>query len=95
MIAIVATARIKDGMQEQFEKLAKQLSEAVQEHEPDCQLYLLTRSKTDANRYIFLERYTDEAALKHHTKQPYMGTVGRELFACMDGKPDIQVLDEV
>lgn len=95
MLAIVAKATIKDGAQDAFEETAAKLAAEVKANEPGCLLYLLTRSPEDASCYVFIERYADEAALKAHMKAPHMRTHGRALAECMQGPPEITVLQDV
>jgi len=43
----------------------------MREHEPDCLLYSLLRSRTDPRSYIVHEQYRDEAALSAHQSSQY------------------------
>jgi len=95
MVGIIATARVKDGEGPRFEEVARGLVEAVNANEPDCLLYLCVRSQEDANSYMFVERYRDQAALEFHTDQDYLRTVGPALFELLDGPPEIVRFDEI
>jgi len=95
MFSIVAKARVKEGSGPQFEEVGKKLAAAVKANEPDCLLYVLTRSKLVPDEYLFIERYKDEAAAKFHGAQPHFLTLGAELFGHMQGPPELSFLDDV
>jgi|GEM_PF-2164754 len=69
MIGIVATINIQEGKNAEFEAVANQLVEKVNTNEEGAEYYDLY--KQDATTYVFLERYTDEAALAIHQKTNY------------------------
>lgn len=94
MLGVVARIRVKDGMQQQFEEVAKKLVAAVRANEPGCTLYALHRSE-DPLVYVFMERYQDQAAVDAHRASEHFRTLGREMGQFMDGKPEIARLTEV
>jgi quinol monooxygenase YgiN len=85
MLGIVATLKVKPGMEAEFEALAKQLVERVRADEPGCTFYALYRAET-AGTYVFIERYADDAAFAAHRKTPHMQTIGRKMGDYMDGR---------
>ena len=94
MITVVATLKIKEGHGGEFEETAMRLVAAVRENEPENHLYALHR--TDAPlTYIFVERYTDEAAIDAHRASDHFRNIGREMGAHMDGRPDVARLLEI
>ncbi len=94
MLGIVAKIKVKDGMQQQFEDVAKKLVAAVHANEPGCKLYALHRSE-DPLVYVFMERYVDQAATEAHRASEHFKTLGREMGPFMDGRPEIMRLSEV
>lgn len=94
MIGIVAKIRVKEGMSAQFEAVAKELVAAVNANEPDCALYALHRTD-DPNLYVFMERYTDQAAVENHRKQDHFRRLGRQMGEFMDGAPDVLRMEEI
>jgi quinol monooxygenase YgiN len=85
MLGIVATLKVKAGMEHEFETLARQLVEQVRAHEPGCTLYVLYRAETPGT-YVFMERYADDAAFEAHRKTPHMQTIGRKMGDYMEGR---------
>ena len=93
MIAVIATLRVREGKQQEFESAMKELQSQVQANESDCQLYQLT--KKDDTTYKMLENYSDRAALDRHGKTEYFRAAGGKLAGCLAGAPDIEVLEVV
>lgn len=94
MIGVVATLKVKDGQQAEFEATAMRLVKAVRKNEPDCLTYALHRTE-DPTTYVFLERYKDQEAMEAHRKTDHFRQIGREMGAFMDGPPDVQRMPEV
>jgi quinol monooxygenase YgiN len=94
MIGVIATLKIKPGMNKQFEEIATKLVAAVRANEPGNKLYALHRTD-DAETYIFLERYVDQAAIEAHRAQPHFKELGKKMGEFMAGRPDVKVLQEV
>lgn len=85
---IVATLKIKEGAADEFVAVAKRLAEAVRANEPGNLHYELLKTDS-ATSWVFLERYKDEAAIEAHRKSDHFRTIGREMGAFMDGKPEL------
>ena len=94
MLGVVATLRVKPGIEGQFEAVAKELVAKVNATEPGCRLYALHRAET-AGTYVFMERYVDQAAVDAHRATDHFKTLGRKMGEYMDGRPDVVRLREV
>jgi quinol monooxygenase YgiN len=94
MLGVVATIKVKPGTGAQFEAVAKELVEKVRANEPGRKLYALHRAEA-ADTYVFLERYTDAAAVAAHRQSEYFKSIGRRMGEFMAGPPDVQRLTEV
>jgi quinol monooxygenase YgiN len=44
---------------------------------------------------VLIERYTDDAALAHHSNTPYFKAGIGEMMALVDGRPEIRLFDEL
>ena len=93
MIGIVATLKIKEGSGSDFEAVATELVEKVNENEEGVVYYDLY--KQDETTYVFLERYKDQEAQDAHGKTDYFRELGAKMGAFMAGAPDIKVLQSV
>lgn len=95
MIAIVATMRVVEGKNADFERVFGGLSEKVRANEPGCLLYQLTKSRKDASTYKVLEIYKDQAAVDAHAGSDYFKAGFGEMRSLLDGRADIELLDAV
>jgi len=94
VIAIVATIKTKPGAGADFEAVAKELMSKVHANEPGCKLYQLCKAD-EADTYVFIERYVDQAAVEAHRGMPHFKELGRKMGEFMAGRPDVKVLHEV
>lgn len=95
MIGVVATLKIAAGKEQEFEQAAKDLMAKVKANEPGCLTYQLYKSKKDADTYIFMEQYANQAALEHHGQTDYFKAAGPKLGVCLSGRPEVQYFDIV
>lgn len=94
MLGVVATIKVKPGMEREFEAVAKELVAKVNAGEPGCTLYALHHAETPGT-YVFMERYRDQAAVDAHRAADHFRTLGRKMGEYMDGKPEVLRLREV
>lgn len=94
MLGIVATIKVKAGMEQQFEAVAKELVAKVTANEPGCRLYALHRAEAPLT-YVFMERYADQAAVEAHRGTDYFKALGRKMGEFMEGRPEVRRLTEV
>jgi len=94
MLGVVATLKVKPGMETQFETVAKELVAKVNANEKGCKLYALHKAETPGT-YVFMERYTDQAAVEAHRATEYFKALGRKMGEYMDGRPEVLRLKEV
>lgn len=88
MIGIIATIKTKPDQGPAFEAVASALAREVNAHEPGCLLYVLYRGE-EADTYVFMERYQDEAAVAAHRAAPHFKELGRKMGEFMDGRPQV------
>jgi quinol monooxygenase YgiN len=93
MIGIVATLKIQEGKNSEFESIANQLVEKVNANEEGVVYYDLY--KQDDTTYVFLERYKDQAAFDLHQKTDYYKALGAKLGSVLAGAPNIKILKSV
>ncbi|MDP3855916.1 putative quinol monooxygenase [Phenylobacterium sp.] len=95
MIGVVATLKVQDGKQGEFEAIFTDLAAQVRANEPGNVFYQLTKSRTDATVYKVLELYKDQEALSAHGQTDYFKAAGAKMGPCMGGRPEIEYLDAV
>lgn len=94
-IGVTAKLKVQAGKNQEFEAVFKQLVAAVQANEEGCLLYALHQSREDAQTYVVLEQYADEAALQAHGKTDHYRKFGKEMAAFMAGAPVIELMDSI
>ena len=94
-IGVTAKLTVQDGKNSEFEAAFAKLSESVNSLEPGCNLYALHQSRTNAQVYIVLEQYEDEAALAAHGKTEHYLQAGKVLATCLAAAPEIELMDSV
>lgn len=94
MLGVVATLKVKAGMEKEFEAVARELVAKVNANESGCKLYALHHAETPGT-YVFMERYVDQAAVDAHRATDYFKALGRKMGEYMDGRPEVLRLREV
>lgn len=89
----IATMKIKPGMEAQFERLQKELSEDGHATEPDLRVYDVLKHRTQERTYVVYARFKDEAAFNLHMATPAHDRLVPPILACVDGEMDLQFFD--
>ena len=94
-IGVIATLKIQDGKGADLEEAFRTLSEQVRANEPGNTFYQLCKSREDANTYVVMELYADQAALEAHGASEHFKAAGPKIGPCLAGRPEIKYLDGV
>ena len=94
-IGIIATIKVQDGKNAEFEAVFSALAKQVRANEPGNLAYQLTKSRSDPNTYKVLELYTDQDAVTLHSGTEYFKAAGPKMGPCLAGRPDVELLDGV
>ncbi len=92
-IGVIATLKIQEGKNAEFEAIFSDLTAQVRANEPGNLFYVLTKSRTDPNTYKVLEAYADQDALTAHGQTEYFKAAGPKMGAFLAGRPEIELLD--
>ncbi|MEJ0042085.1 MAG: putative quinol monooxygenase [Rhizomicrobium sp.] len=92
-IGVIATIKIKEGTNEAFEAVAKDLTAAVRAKEPGNLFYQFC--KADPTTYVVMEVYADQAAVDAHRNSEHFKMIGVNMGPVMVGRPDIQILETI
>ena len=92
-IGVIATLKIQDGKNAEFETFFGELAKQVRANEPGNVAYQLTQSRTDPQTYKVLELYADQDALTHHGGTDYFKAAGPKFGGVLAGRPEIEYLD--
>lgn len=94
-IGIVATIKVQEGKNAEFEEVFNALAAQVRANEKGNLFYVLTKSRTDPSTYKVLEAYTDQDALTAHGQTEYFKAAGPKMGPFLAGRPDVEYLDGV
>lgn len=78
MILLIAKNTVKQGKQQEFVTLAKEMI-AKTRQEAGCVYYDLVSDQNDDQIYYFIENYADEAAVEAHRASEYFQTIVPQL----------------
>jgi quinol monooxygenase YgiN len=94
-IGLIATLKIQDGKEAEFEAFFSEHARRVRAGEPGNLAYQLTKSRTEPNTYKVLEVYKDQEALTHHRDREDIRAAGPKLIKMLAGQPEVEYLDGV
>ena len=94
MIGIIATMKIKEGVNKEFEEVASRLKDAVTKNEPGVVYYDWYKGEDDSS-YVVLERYESQEALDAHGQTEHMKSIGGEMGQYMAGSPEVTILKSI
>jgi len=94
-IGVIATLKVQEGKGTDFEAVFRDLAGEVRANEPGNKLYQVFKSRKEANTYVVMEIYQDQAALETHGKSDHFKAAGPKIGPTMAGRPDIHYLDSV
>ncbi|HXQ12786.1 MAG TPA: putative quinol monooxygenase [Caulobacteraceae bacterium] len=95
MIAIVATLKIRDGTNAEFEAASRAHMANVKANEPGNLGYTFAKSRSDPNTYKVLELYKDDAALTAHREARHQRDFGGKVGPLFAGRPEIELFDAI
>ena len=93
MIGVIANIKIKDNTEEDFEKVASLLVEAVNQNENENIFYRLY--KKSKNIYVMMECYENRGSLDYHTNTEHYKKYGKLMGEFLDGRPEVIVMDQI
>lgn len=92
-IGVIATLKVQGGKGSEFEKVFSELAGQVRTNEPGNKLYQVFKSRKEADTYVVMEIYQDQAALDAHGKSDHFKAAGPKLGPTLAGRPEILYLD--
>jgi len=93
-ITLVAIVRARAGHEEAVAGILAAVVPPSQA-EPGCRLYTLHRDQSDPRRFVFIERWADQAALAEHEQTAHFLRLGQLLPPHVEGESEIMRLDSL
>ncbi len=91
----IATLVVKAGMEREFERLQRELSELTHRSEPDTLVYDVIRHRTKPSTYVVYGRFRDEKAFEAHQATSFHERLVPPILACLAEAMDLQLFDWV
>lgn len=85
MMTFLAKMTVKAGREDEFVRLAKQLTEKVHANEPDTLAYEFYKLRDEERGYAVYEKFSSEEAEQAHQKTEYFSELAPPLIDCLDG----------
>jgi quinol monooxygenase YgiN len=92
VILIVVKFPIRPDRQDEWEQLSGYYAKAVNA-EPGCVFFEFSRSVEDAQTYVCIEGFADEAAGGEHMRQEHVARFMAEMPDIVSGQPQIIYVD--
>lgn len=92
---LLATFKVLEGREDEFEGIMRDLIAQVRANEPGALTYTLVKSKKEPGEYIMIENYASREARELHAKTDYIAAAVPKFMACLDGTPSIKSLDVI
>lgn len=94
-IGVVATIKVQDGKEAEFEAVFRDLAGKVRANEPGNKLYQVCRSRANKTTYAVMELYESDEALKAHSQSAHFKAAGPRIAPLLAGRPDIQYFETI
>lgn len=94
-IGLLATIKVQEGKNAEFEQVFLKLVAQVRANEPGNIFYVLNRSTSDPQVYKVMEQYASAEALDVHGKTDYFRAANIVLANLVAAAPEIEILDTV
>ncbi len=93
IVGIVGSIKVLAEKTADFERVFRELTAKVRSNEPGNLVYRLARVRGQPGKYKMIEFYRDEAAYNQHAQAPYLGESLPQLMACLDGEPQVELIE--
>ncbi len=93
MLTFLARMKAKEGKEEEFIRLAKELTGKVIASEPGVASYQFYRLRDEERGFGVIEAFVDDAAEELHRDTPHFHELAPLLLECLDGTYVREYLD--
>ena len=90
MIIVTGHAMAREGVEEEMQKLAVEHVQRSRE-EPGCISHAVSRDVEHPRRFVFVERWTNMAALQLHFRVDASRQFAKAMVQLSDGKPEMAI----
>jgi len=93
MLTFLARMKVKAEKEEEFIRLARELTREVHDKEPETTGYEFFKLRDQALGYAVYEQFVSEEAEEAHLNTPHFKRIAPDLIECLDGTYVREYLD--
>ena len=93
-VLLTARFKIKEGKEDEVEKILTSLIEPTRSEE-GCVFYYLHRVKDDTGHFLFYECFANQEAFEEHAAKPYIRAFLDKADEYCSEPPDIKFLEKI
>ena len=93
MLTFLARMKVKPEKEQEFIRLAKDLTREVHDKEPQTTGYAFYKLRDEELGYAVYEQFVNEAAEEAHLATPHFKRIAPDLIECLDGSYVREYLD--
>jgi quinol monooxygenase YgiN len=93
MLTFLARMKVKAEKEQEFIRLASELTSEVRAKEPETKAYAFFKLRDEPLGYAVYEQFFNEEAEQAHLNTPHFNRIAPDLIACLDGTYVREYLD--
>lgn len=94
-MTFLARMKVREGKEEEFVRLARELTDKVLQNEPETLNYQFFKLRDEARGYAVYEQFANEAAEEAHRNTSHFHELAPGLIECLDGPYEREYLDSL
>ena len=95
MLVFIATMKVAEGRETDFERLQAELSEIAHAREPGLLVYDVIRHTENPRTYVVYARFKDQEAFDFHQQADFHQRLVPPILDCVEGEMDLQFFEWV
>jgi autoinducer 2-degrading protein len=95
MLTFLARMKVKAEKEQDFLRLARELTSEVHAREPETVAYEFFKLRDEPLGYAVYEQFLNEEAEKAHLNTPHFHRIAPDLIECLDGTYVREYLDQL
>ena len=94
-VCVTVRGEARDGAEDEFEGLLKDLAFSVEADEPACTSYVVTRQMGSHRHFVVHARFIDWRAFQRHAETPHFNRMLPRLTALLSAPVSMEIFLEV
>ena len=94
-VCVAVRSEAREGCENDFEAMLRDLAFAVDADEPDCTSYIITRQMGSRRHFVVHARFVDWRAFQRHAETPHFNRMLPRLTALLAAPVSMEIFLEV